>query len=80
MRVKIQKWGNSMALRIPKSFAEQISIKFGSSVDLSIQGGKIVIEPLKTEEYDLKVMVEAINESNLHNEYLSDKPKGKEIW
>ncbi|HAH97460.1 MAG TPA: AbrB/MazE/SpoVT family DNA-binding domain-containing protein [Firmicutes bacterium] len=80
MRAKIQKWGNSMALRIPKSFADQVSIRLGSSVDLSIQGGKIVIEPLKTEEYDLKVMVEAINELNLHSEYLIDKPKGKEIW
>lgn len=80
MRIKIQKWGNSMALRIPKSFADQVSIKLGSSVDLSIQDGKIIIEPLKTEEYDLKLLVDAINEANLHNEYMVDEPRGKEIW
>jgi len=80
MRIKIQKWGNSMALRIPKSFADQVSIKLGSSVDLSIQDGKIIIEPLKTEEYDLKLLVDAINEANLHNEYMIDEPRGKEIW
>jgi len=80
MRIKIQKWGNSMALRIPKSFADQVSIKLGSSVDLSIQDGKIIIEPLKTEEYDLKLLVDTINEANLHNEYMVDEPRGKEIW
>ena len=80
MLVKIQKWGNSMALRIPKSFANQVSIKPGSSVDLSIREGKLIIEPLMPEEYDLKILVEAINETNLHNEYMIDQPRGKEIW
>jgi antitoxin MazE len=80
MLLKIQKWGNSMALRIPKSFANQVSIKPGSSVDLSIRDGKLIIEPLKSEDYDLKILVEAINEKNLHHEYMTDKPRGKEIW
>ena len=80
MLVKIQKWGNSMALRIPKSFASQVSIKPGSSVDLSIREGKLIIEPLISEEYDLKTLVEGINETNLHNEYMIDQPRGKEIW
>ncbi len=80
MRVKVQKWGNSMALRIPKPFAEQTSIKLGAFVDLSIDDGKLIIEPIQQENYDLKTLISEVKESNLHKEYLSDKPTGKEIW
>ncbi|MBS4030634.1 MAG: AbrB/MazE/SpoVT family DNA-binding domain-containing protein [Clostridiales bacterium] len=80
MRVKVQKWGNSIALRIPKSFANQTSIKLGSSVDLSIHDGKLIIEPINQEEYNFKTLISEIKESNLHKEYFNDKPKGREIW
>jgi antitoxin MazE len=80
MRVKVQKWGNSIALRIPKSFANQTSIKSGSTVDLSIHDGKLIIEPINQEEYDFKTLISEVKESNLHKEYLNDKPKGREIW
>lgn len=81
MRVKVQKWGNSLALRIPKSFANQTSISQGSLVDLSIdESGKLIIEPVDKKEYDLKTLISKVTESNIHKEYLSDKPTGKEIW
>lgn len=80
MCIKVQKWSNSMALRIPKPFADQISIKIGTFVDLSIDGGKLIIEPIQQEEDDLKSLMSEVKESNLHKEYLSDKPIGKEIW
>jgi len=80
VRVKVQKWGNSIALRIPKSFANQTSIKLGSLVDLSIDGGKLIIQPVKQDEYDLKTLVSEVKETNLHREHLVDKPTGKELW
>ncbi len=80
MLVKVQKWGNSIALRIPKSFAKQISVEKGSSVDLSVQDGKLVIEPVKQESYELKELLSEVKETNLHQEYLTDKPRGKELW
>lgn len=80
MRVKVQKWGNSLALRIPKSFANQTSIKLGSIVDLSIESGKLIIEPIQQEEYDLKTLMSEVRESNLHKEYFNVKPTGKELW
>ncbi|MDW7651220.1 MAG: AbrB/MazE/SpoVT family DNA-binding domain-containing protein [Bacillota bacterium] len=80
MRVKVQKWGNSIALRIPKSFANQTSIKLGSLVDLSIHDGKLIIEPLNQPEYDLKTLISEVKETNIHKEYLADKPKGRELW
>ncbi len=80
MRVKVQKWGNSLALRIPKSLAEQISIKQGSSIDLILEDGKLVANPIAQEEYELKTLLSKVKETNLHREYLSDKPKGRELW
>lgn len=80
MRVKVQKWGNSIALRIPKAFANETSLKSGSTVNLSLLDGKLIIEPIATKEYDLKSLLSEVKETNLHNEYLDDKPTGREIW
>ncbi len=80
MRVKVQKWGNSIALRIPKSFANLTLLELGSTVNLSIHDGKLVIEPITQDKYDLKTLLSEIKETNLHKEYLSDIPKGKELW
>lgn len=79
MRVNIQQWGNSLAIRIPKSFAEQTAIKLGSPVDLFIDGGRLIIEPIVEKKYELKDLVSQINETNLHKEYFCDQPKGKEL-
>lgn len=80
MRVKVQKWGNSLALRIPKYLAEQTSIKTGTTIDLILDDGKLVINPVAEKEYDLKLLLSEVKETNLHREYLCDKTKGREIW
>ena len=80
MLVKVQKWGNSIAFRIPKSFAKQISVDKGSSEDLSVQDGKLVIKPITPESYELKELLPKVKETNLQQDYLNDKPRGKELW
>lgn len=80
MLVKVQKWGNSIALRIPKSFAAEISLKSGSQVDLSLHEGKLIIEPIAPDEYTLKDLLSEVKETNIHNEYSYGKPSGKELW
>jgi antitoxin MazE len=80
MRVKVQKWGNSIALRIPKSFALEASLKNGSTVNLSLDNGKLIIEPLAPEEYRLESLLSEVKETNIHNEYSDGKPIGKELW
>lgn len=47
MKVKIQKWGNSLAVKIPKTFALQTQIEQDSVVDLSLVHGEIVVKPPK---------------------------------
>jgi antitoxin component of MazEF toxin-antitoxin module len=68
-----------MALRIPRSFAEQTPIKLGRLVDLSIQDGKLTIEPISPKEHDLETLIAEVKE-NLHKEYFNDEPKGREPW
>ncbi|MBE9509557.1 MAG: AbrB/MazE/SpoVT family DNA-binding domain-containing protein [Bacteroidetes bacterium] len=80
MKTKIQKWGNSLALRIPISFAKETNLKNGSFVNLSLIEGKLVAKPLKDKEYSLKELLSKINKDNLHREFDSGNAIGNEIW
>ena len=80
MQVKIQKWGNSLALRIPKAFALNVNIKQNELVDLSVNKGEIVIKPIVQKEYSLKELLDGISEDNLHGEFNTGAPAGKEVW
>ena len=80
MQTKITKWGNSLALRIPKSFALNANLKQNELVDLSIEKEKIIITPITNVEYTLEGLLEGVSESNLHDEFNTGAPEGKEIW
>lgn len=80
MRIKIQKWGNSLALRIPKAFAFQPKIREDEFVNLTLEKNKIFIEPVTEETYSLKELVSGIDNSNLHSEVASGKAVGNELW
>lgn len=81
MLVKVQKWGNSLALRIPKSFAKEVQLKAGAVVNLSLENGSLIIEPVKEQtEYELDELLSNVNETNIHKEYSYGKAQGKEIW
>ena len=80
MILKIKKWGNSLALRIPKSFAKEINLDSGAEINLTIENGKLIIEPLNQKEYKLNELLSEVNEDNIHSEYSSGAPRGKEVW
>ena len=80
MQAKIQKWGNSLALRIPKSFALNANLRQNKLVDLSIDKERIIITPIDEKEYSLDELLESVSESNLHGEVDTGAPVGKEIW
>jgi len=79
MQTKVQKWGNSLALRIPKSFALNIDIKQNEFVDLSIGDGKLIITPITEKAYSLKELLAGVSEDNLHGEFDTGTPVGKEL-
>jgi len=80
MQTKIQKWGNSLALRIPKSFAINANLRQNETVDLSIDKEKIIITLIGKKEYSLNDLLEGVSENNLHSEFDNGAPVGKEIW
>ena len=75
----VNKWGNSLGLRIPKSVVEESNIAEGSELDINFKEGVISLIPRKRKKYDLKTLLEGINESNLHGEILTGDSVGKEI-
>ncbi|HPN33381.1 MAG TPA: AbrB/MazE/SpoVT family DNA-binding domain-containing protein [bacterium] len=79
METKIQKWGNSLAVRLPKAFAEQTGIENGSDVQILIQDGKIILVPVKDRAKLLDALLEKIDESTVHSEISFGKPVGKEL-
>ncbi len=80
MHVQIQKWGNSLAIRIPKSFAKQIKVSQGSFVDLLTFEGKVIAKPLDEIEYSLEQLLVDVTEQNLHTEIDTGNAIGKEVW
>jgi len=79
MQTKIKKWGNSLALRIPKLLALDANLKLNKLVDLSIDKGSIIIVPIVEKEYSLEKLLEGVSKNNLHGEFDTGAPIGKEI-
>lgn len=79
MQTKIQRWGNSLGVRIPKSFAEDARIQAGSTVDLSLEGGELIVRPLRR-RYSLETLVAGINARNRHGSVDTGRAVGREVW
>ena len=80
MHTKVQKWGNSLGLRIPRSFAAEAQVAEGSTVDLSVENGSLLIRPLRTRKYALSDLIKKVKPRNLHGEVKTGKPVGREAW
>jgi antitoxin MazE len=80
MTTKIQQWGNSLALRIPKAFAVEANLHKGAVVDVSEEGGKIILTPVKKRKFTLESLLAGVTKENIHSEISTGKMVGKEIW
>jgi antitoxin MazE len=80
MKTRIQKWGNSLALRIPRPFAEESGLHEDSAVDISLRNGKLVVAPLQEQELTLEHLVERITPQNRHTEIATGEAVGNEVW
>ena len=78
MRVVVRKWGNSLALRIPRELAKDLGLDEGSPVEMRSDGRRITIVRA-VERHTLADLVSRINDSNRHTE-ITTSPVGKEIW
>lgn len=80
MKTKVQKWGNSLALRIPKSFAAETLLEPDSEVDLKMVEGKLVVTPIIKTDYSLEQLLEGITKDNIHAEVDTGVSLGIEAW
>jgi len=80
MKTRVQKWGNSLALRIPKSFAEEVGLQKESSVEVSLADGKIVVTPIAKSKLTLEQLLSKVTKENLHHEVDTGSAVGNETW
>ena len=80
METKIRKWGNSLGLRIPRSFAAEAQVEEGATVDLSVKNGQLLVRPLRGRKYSLNAILSKVNRRNLHGEFSTGKAVGREAW
>lgn len=80
MRARVQKWGNSLALRIPKPFATEIGLQWNSPVELSLVDGRLVVIPIVRPTFTLEDLLAQVTEDNLHGEIETGPAVGREVW
>src|SRR5882672_2323857 len=80
MHVSIQKWGNSLALRIPRAIAQDLSLGQGVMVDMKLNKKTLTLTPLSKRRESLKTLLSRITKHNLHKEIGTGKPVGREVW
>lgn len=80
MKTRLQKWGNSLALRIPKAFADEAGLTADSPLEMTLVDGQIVIAPLVGSDLRLDDLLAQITDENLHGEVESGGPVGGEVW
>ena len=80
MVTKVLKWGNSLGVRIPRAFAAEAEVEVGSSVDMSVHKGRLVIRPVRRRRFVLQDLVKRISSRNLHGEVRTGAAVGREVW
>jgi antitoxin MazE len=80
MQLHVQKWGNSLALRIPQVYAKELMLKQDDVIQLSLVEGRLIIEPVRTPALTLEQLLEGITDENLHHEIETGQPVGQEAW
>ena len=80
MQTKIQKWGNSLGLRIPRSFAAEAQVEEGATVDLSVENGQLLVRRLRPRKYSLNALLRKVTRRNRHGEAATGRAVGREVW
>jgi antitoxin MazE len=79
MRTSLSKWGNSLAFRVPKDMAEAAGFAEGSPLEMTLEGGALVIKPTR-KKYDLTEMLKEIEGKEWPDFDFDDPPRGSEVW
>ena len=80
MHVTAQKWGNSLAIRIPKAYTTNANIEEGTEIDLAFDNGCIIMKPIHKKEKTLDEFLSFVTPENIHAETQTGNIVGREIW
>lgn len=80
MRTKVQKWGNSLAVRIPKTFAEEVGLTDDTAVEMRLVKGGLLVEPAPVWGVTLDDLLDDVTDENTHAEVDWGPARGKEAW
>ena len=78
MNTVIRKWGNSPAVRLPVSVMSTARLALEQRVQVTVEEGRVIIEPLCRVEYSLEQLVKGITRENCHREVSFGAPVGRE--
>lgn len=79
MKTAIGKWGNSLALRLPRKLAQDLNLEEGSSVELRVEGEELVVAPAP-KTYRLDELLARFRPEHRHAEVDWGEPRGEEVW
>jgi len=74
------KWGNSLAIRIPRSVAAETGLEYGTPVEVRAEDGALVVRPAAPETVDLRSLLKRVTKTNLHGEVRTGRRRGREVW
>jgi antitoxin MazE len=80
METHVQKWGNSLAVRIPKPLADEVGLKENSPVQISLHDRQLVVVPVLRPAFNLEALLAQVTEANRHGEVSAGSAVGSEAW
>lgn len=80
MKTRVQKWGHTLALRIPKSFADEVGLCANTAVELSLVDGALVVQPVAIRPPGLDELLRGITGANVPREWDTGPATGREVW
>ena len=80
MKTAVQRWGNSLALRIPRAYAAETRLDEGSEVSLSFKSGALVVQPVRRKRHSLAVLLRRVTPANRHEAVDTGAIVGREVW
>lgn len=80
MKTRVQRWGNSLAIRIPRSYAADSHLEENMTVDITREDDRLIITPKRAPQWSLGELLSAITPDNIHHEVETDPGVGNEEW
>lgn len=80
MQTTIQRWGNSLGVRIPRGVALEAQVEPGTVVDVTVKDGEISVKAVSRKRYSLAILLGEVTRANQHAEVATSAPVGREVW